>query len=171
MKAKDVPIKGFERYYKITDNGKVISLGEKSNHKEEIILKPSVDKNGYLRVKLQHNKIKKYISIHRLVAMAFIPNPNKKPIVNHIDRDVKNNNVSNLEWVDNYGNYKHSSNLGFGRKETPILQLDLKNNLVATYKSSEEAGRVSGVGQGNIINCCRGRCKSVGGFKWQYKKK
>jgi hypothetical protein len=170
-KATETQIGGYEGLYKVTSDGKVISLGNKSNHKLPILLKQNVDKDGYYRVVLQSNKTRKYIAVHRLVAMAFIPNPHNKPMVNHKDRNVKNNIVSNLEWVNNYENYIHSANLGFGKKEKPILQYDLENNFIAEHKSSEEAGRKSGVPQGNIINNCKKRCKSTGGYIWKYKNK
>ncbi len=91
--AKEIykDIKGYEGEYKVSNCGNVYSC------KRNIILKPSTTKNGYLRVSLCQNGIKKYFSIHRLVAEAFIPNPNNLPQVNHIDENKKNNNASNLE--------------------------------------------------------------------------
>ena len=100
-------IKGFEQYYSISDDGKVYSKVR------NIYLKLNNKKNGYVYVTLQV-KNKKYTKrVHRLVAEAFIPNPQNKPFVNHIDGNKSNNVVQNLEWVTGSENNIHAMNLGF----------------------------------------------------------
>ena len=89
------------RNYVISCNGNIIN---KRTNRE---LKPDIS-TGYARVTLSDNKFKKKYSIHRLVAMKFIPNPNNKPCVNHIDGDKLNNNFLNLEWVTYSENERHS---------------------------------------------------------------
>lgn len=94
-------IKGYEELYQISSFGRVKSLPRmmKKRKCEEIIKTPSKVPKGYLRIGLCKNGDIKYYSIHRLVAEAFIPNPNNLPCVNHKDCNPQNNEVSNLEWV------------------------------------------------------------------------
>lgn len=119
-------IKGFEGRYTISNFGIVRS---KLTNK---VLKPSITKFGYARVNLRKAKSREYKSyfIHRLVAMHFIPNPNKLPEVNHIDCNRLNNLVVNLEWVSRQDNIKHSflygnaSNKGL---KNPNAKLDIED--------------------------------------------
>ena len=100
-------IKGYEGKYKISSYGKVKSL----KYKDEKLLRPSYDKDGYKQVILYNNGKGKKWFIHRLVAIHFLPNPNNLPQVNHKDEDKANNAVENLEWCTckyniNYGTAK-----------------------------------------------------------------
>lgn len=98
------------KYYKVTKCGKVFS--EKRNGKGGHFIRPYKERKGYYRAKLSiDGKIKK-IFVHRLVAMAFIPNLYNKPFINHIDCNRQNNNVENLEWVTASENQKYSWSLG-----------------------------------------------------------
>ena len=104
-------IKGFEGRYQISNFGRVkrlphlVKVGKTYRHLDEMIMK-NVDegKSGYYQVCLD----RKTRQIHRLVAEAFIDNPENKPVVNHIDYNRKNNNVNNLEWVTQKENLHHS---------------------------------------------------------------
>lgn len=160
---KDIP--GYEMLYGVSKSGDIVSYGNKSNHSNSIILKPSEDKDGYLRVTLQKDKVRSYFRVSRLVAFVYLPNPLNLPFVNHINEDIKNNNVSNLEWTDEYGNWLHSNPNG----EVKVVQLSLSGDFISEYKSLMEASRCTGINQGNITNCIAGRCKSIGGFKWEKK--
>lgn len=93
-------IKGYEGLYQVSNTGKVKILSK------NIIKKTTKVPKGYLRVGLTKNGKTKYFYPHRLVAQAFIPNLQNKPCVNHKDRNVKNNNVDNLEWCT----YKENNN-------------------------------------------------------------
>lgn len=101
------PIPGWEELYVITRNGIVYSLPRRGRKLR--ILKP-VDnmRAGYLRVKLSGNGKNGLYYIHRLVAQTFVPNPDGKPMVNHIDGNKTNNRAENLEWVTNWENRLHA---------------------------------------------------------------
>lgn len=94
-------IKGYEGLYQISNLGKVKSMPRmmKNRKCDEIIKKPSFSNKGYYRLPLYNDGEVKYYAIHRLVAEAFIDNPENKPTVDHIDRNKLNNNVSNLRWA------------------------------------------------------------------------
>lgn len=107
-------IVGYEPRYLVSESGKVFSV--KKNIKE---LKPFTNALGYKSVALYDDELKKKnVLVHRLVAQAFIPNPENKPNVNHIDRQPSNNDISNLEWCTQKENIQHSIDLGvqFGKK-------------------------------------------------------
>ena len=104
---KDIP--NYDGLYKISNLGNVKSFNTKTNHKQPINLKQTMDrKNGYLTVSLCKDKVQKIYRVHRLVAEAFIPNPNNYPIINHKDGKKQNNNVNNLEWCTHQQNIIHS---------------------------------------------------------------
>lgn len=99
--------------YIVSNRGKVKCIAKRVNasdcvKKVDYLLTQHKDKCGYLKVGLSNNKGRKFCSVHRLVATAFIPNVNNKPQVNHIDGDKTNNNASNLEWCTASENCKHS---------------------------------------------------------------
>lgn len=112
---KDIP--DYEGYYQISNLGRVKSLGRITiiNNKKcfykTLIRKSSIGKRGYLIIGFCKNKKESQKKIHRLIAECFVPNPQKKPHVNHIDRNRLNNNISNLEWVNNRENSCHSVKL------------------------------------------------------------
>lgn len=99
---------------KVSDDGKIYTLdhsylrknGRLDNRKGKQ-LRPSVDKYGYERVVLTKDGIRKTYSVHKLVALAFIPNPENKTTINHMDGNKRNNNVSNLEWATEKENQNH----------------------------------------------------------------
>ena len=110
---KDVkPIPGYEEFYEVDIYGNVYSKQQTSSRRKGI-LKQYSNTAGYMKVNLyDENGVCKKKYVHRLVAEAFLPNPENKPCVNHIDCDVKNNDVSNLEWCTQSENILHCSRLG-----------------------------------------------------------
>ena len=158
-------IRGYEGLYYATADGNIFSYGGKSNHKNDIMLKPSFDKDGYRRVTLQSNKVKKYYRVNRLIAETFIPNTHNLPFVNHINEIRHDDRVENLEWVTGYENWHKSSNQT--KKAIKINKVCKKTlKILTTYNSLMEASRANNINQGNITNCIKGRCKSVGGYFW-----
>lgn len=130
--------------------------------------------HGYKYVQLHKDGKTRMIQVHRLVAMAYIPNPEKLPCVNHKDEDKLNNNVGNLEWCTHlynvtYGKHKPLETMIESRKK-PVNQYSKNGEFIATYESATEAQRKTGVQQQNISMCCLKRygSKSAGGFIWEY---
>ena len=155
-------IKGYEGLYGITTEGDVYS------YKSKRFLKPGDIGDGYLQVILYKDRERKFYLIHRLVAEAYIPNPENLPQVNHKDENKANNCLQNLEWCDasyniNYGT--HNEKVSNSRKK-PILQYDLDGNFIREWKCAADVGKEV---QANIVNCLKGRCKTAYGFIWKYK--
>lgn len=160
---KDAP--GYEGLYKVSNLGNVYSLIRNK------IMQGKIDKDGYREVILTKNKIKKTIKVHRLVALSFISNPNKKPQVNHIDRNKTNNNVNNLEWVTASENIKHTFKTGRKVYKRCVEQLDRDNKFIKKWNSIEEASKKLKICNHNISYCCSGKLKSAGGYIWKYAEK
>ena len=166
-------ISGFENY-QVSSFGRVKSLGNNKKRKEKI-LKQNDDGDGYLHVKFCKDGKEQSFRVHRLVAQAFIPNPNNFPQVNHKDENKANNRVENLEWCthefnSNYGTRNQrisEANTNHPSKSKAVVQLTLDGEFVAEYSSSKEAQR-NGFHRGNIISCCRGKRKTHKGYLWQY---
>ena len=161
------PIKGFEGQYQVSDQGRVKSL----KFDKERILKTGITTDGYLIVGLCKNGEHKWYSVHRLVALAFIPNPDNLPQVNHKDEDKDNNSVQNLEWCDqkyncNYGtrNQRQAEKLS-----KPVLQFTKDGEFVKEWKSTKDVQMNLGYFHSNISNCCTGKRKSAYNFIWKYK--
>ena len=152
-------IEGYEGRYMVSDQGQVWSYRKKD------FLRP-IERAGYPYVILTKNGKQAGFSIHRLVAQAFIPNPNNLPIVNHKDENKQNNNVDNLEWCD----YQHNNTYGnrIDKVKQKIshktYQYDLDGNLIAVWPSQREASRQLNISSGNINQVIKGKLKSTNGF-------
>lgn len=176
-------IKNYEGLYQISNYGRVKSLPKKLNNHtgfkitKEMILKPRINKKGYVKYALYKNRKQKNISAHRLVAEAFIPNPENKPQVNHISGIKTDNNVSNLEWCTNSENQIHAFKMGLQKRRKgknnitskKVVQYDLNNNFIKEYYGVKEASEKIGIHPSNIYKCCRGEKKQTKGFVFKYK--
>lgn len=164
-------IEGFNGDYWVSNLGRVKSL----KYGKERILKPR-KQSGYYRVLLYNDKRCEY-SIHRLVAMAFIPNPDNLPQVNHKDENKLNNCVDNLEWCTreynhNYGTInirKSQKQLNDKNKSKVVLQYSLDGTFIKEWKSTMDVQRNLGFGQSNISICCRNIRKTAYNYIWKYK--
>lgn len=175
-------IENYKGYYQVSNLGNVrrikIWCGNKncSKFKNGIkLLKKKISKKpDYYYANLTKNSKAKTHRIHRLVAQAFIPNPNNYPQVNHIDGNKLNNNVNNLEWCNNTYNIQEAIRIGLWKKRNDkirkkVIQYDKENNIINEYNSLIEAEIKTGVRNGNISQCCKGKRKSAGGYIWKYK--
>ena len=163
-------IEGYEGLYQVSNWGNVKSLNYNHTGKEKLL---SLHKNryDYITVDFSKNGKHKTYKVHRLVLQNFAPCDNMKSLqVNHIDEDKTNNHLSNLEWVTHKENINHGTRNDRvdEKKSIPIVQLSLEGKYIRSYESSMDAEREGGFHQGNIINCCKGKRKSHGGYKWMY---
>lgn len=188
---KDIP--GYEGYYQVSNLGRVKSLSRKVFINQHTRLMPEIIKipqkhstGNYQSVVLSKHGKKTTRLIHRLVAKAFIPNPNNKPEVDHIDGNQTNNKATNLRWVThkentNFPIYRHrQSEAKKGSKSPqwgkygklhhnaiPIVRIDL-DGMVTEYECLMAAAR-DGFNLNAIWNCCNGRAHTHKGYRWMYK--
>lgn len=173
-------IKGFEGLYQVSNYGRVKSLARRVPHIKrtrllsERILKHQLREDGYLQLNLStKGKVIKPL-IHRLVAEAFIPNPNNLPQVNHKDENKTNNNVDNLEWCtqqynSTYGTVIERLQVGNMKNRKPVLQYSLNGEFITEYESIKAVAiAVNGSGS-NIRNCCTGKKKTAYGYVFKFK--
>ena len=177
-------ISGYEGFYQISNFGRVRRLvswrGNQciSKYISDVkIISPYIDNLGYERIHLTiPNRTKQY-RVHRLVAMAFIPNPDNLPQINHKDENKTNNCVDNLEWCTQTYNNKYgtrgkrigtTNHNGKGAKRS-VLQYDLDGNFIRRWKSMQDAAdNLLGVSASKICECCRGNRPHHRGFMWKY---
>lgn len=146
-------VKGYEGLYAVTSCGKIWSYRRKR------FLKYGVSTKGYLVVNLCKNGKVKQFFVHRLVAQAYIPNPNNLHEVDHIDSNKTHNYVNNLQWLSHKDNSRKSNN-------KPILQYDLDGNFIREWECTADVGdNVTG----NICHCLKGDYKTALGYIWKYK--
>lgn len=159
-------IEGYEGLYQVSNLGRVRSL------RRNIIMKNQIARNGYVRVLLRNNNIPKLYFVHRLVANAFISNPDNLPQVNHKDENKANNCASNLEWCTpkynyNYGTVNKRRARSLSKK---VLQFKPDGTFIKEWESIIDIQRNLGFYQSNISRCCRNIRKSAHGYIWKYKK-
>ena len=164
-----MPMYGYEKYYKLSNKGDVISL--RSGNK----LKPTLAPSGYLFVNIciDKNHIKRItIQLHPIMAKSFygIPDKNKKLIVDHIDGHKDNNHINNLRFLAKSGNslnaYATGNHKGNGKA---VYKLNNEGNILDTYTSISEAARKNNLKSAEgIRQCCIGQQLTAGGFKWKY---
>lgn len=201
---KDIP--EYKGYYQVSNLGRVKGLKytfwatRQFRTLPERILKPNKNKSGYYYVVLHKNRKGKTWKVHRLVALAFIPNPDNKPCVDHIDTNTTNNNVENLRWCTHKENInnpltkqkliksgvytitqemRERAKKGYQKNKEYILK-KIKQAVAKPvycvetdilYESVTEAGRQLNINPSNISAACKGKFKKIGGYHWKYANK
>lgn len=164
-------IEGYEGLYIVSDKGNVINIKNGGKIKRNANLK------GYRIISLWKNGIGKMYRVHRLVAQAFIPNPERKPCIDHINGNRSDNRVENLRWVTNKENQNNpvTKNKFKNRKAKAHHEIQIeqvKNGVVIKiHQSIHSAARELNITATNICAVCRGKGKSYKGFVWRYKRK
>lgn len=158
-------VDGYEGLYLVSTYGRVLSAPRNGAKKEWHFLAPHYVQ-GYIQYELSKNNQSKEYKAHRLVAQAFLPNPEKKREVNHIDGDKHNNHLDNLEWVTTSENQLHARyTLSKGIKS--VKQLSKDGKLIKVWQSIKDASISLGIDAPSISNASRGKRLSAGGYKWQ----
>lgn len=146
-----------KRVYEVSNFGRVKCNGK--------LYKCGIGKNGYYYLCREY--------LHRIVAKLFIPNPDNKPCVDHINTNKLDNRVSNLRWCTHKENNNNLLTIQHSRQGKPsksVLQYTKDNIFVAEYISIQEAYRQTNIFNGSIRKCCKNKLKSAGGYIWRYKK-
>ena len=186
------PVVGYEGLYEVSNIGNVRSLRWRGGHKTHNVFQ-RINKNGYYDLILVRNKTIKYVLAHQLVAQAFIPNPEGKRCIDHIDGNRRNNRVENLRWCT----HKENSNNPISRQrqvaaqriemkkkwergcceriKKPVLQFSLGGEFVSRWGSASDAARAYmkdterlATSSGKITGCCRLENRQAYGFIWTY---
>lgn len=171
-----IDVIGYENLYTINTNGDVYSV------KRNKYLKHFIDKDGYAYVSLSKNCKGKKFKLHRLLAIHFIPNPDNKPEINHIDGNKLNNCVNNLEWCTNKYNIHHAMNMGLLddnlkklkelniQKAKGVKATNIKTQNVIEFKSITEASNFLGdeAKRRHITEVANGKRKTAYGYKWEW---
>lgn len=201
MEERWKDIKGYNGFYKISSYGRIMNTGiyRDGRRYSPKVLIPNTDIHGYKYVSLYKNGKMKSVKVHRLVAEAFIPNPENKPCIDHIDTNRSNNNVDNLKWVTYHENannpitrthlseaWKRKGLSSSDRKvlsdrmklniekvmskvRIPVLQFTKDNVFVAEFPSTVDAAKSVQGNATSISRNCRGKRPSAYGFIWKYK--
>lgn len=164
---------GYEGLYQVSNLGRVWSFYIDS----PLNLIPLND--GYVRVRLSKKRIVKPHMVHRLVAEAFIPNPNALPYINHKNGNKRDNHVDNLEWCTGSKNIKHAYSIGLmsspkywnGKrgKNHPCSKQVVCVELESLFDNAVIAASLTNLNANHIRACCRGERKTHGGYHWRWK--
>lgn len=155
--------------YQISNKGRI-----KSIKKHEIIMKQRLNKGGYLKLELRKNGKTVSVLVHRLVALAFIPNPENKPQINHKNSIRTDNKIENLEWCTQSENNKYAYCYGNREKKlyfdnrVLINQYDLKGNFIKQWLGASNIEKELNISNSSIIRCCKNKSKTAYGYIWKY---
>lgn len=153
-------------------NYEVSNFARIRNKDTNLIKVPAVGKRGYLVLSFKKDGKTFVRTLHRIFAIAWIPNPENKKEINHINGDKCDCSFDNLEWVTPYENMLHARKTGLHNSDGDKAVWQLKNGkVIAEYKSCSEAARINGFHRGNISSCARGntKLKTYKGYEWRYK--
>ena len=165
--------------YEVNENGDV------RNKLTGKVLKQQKTRFGYMAVKLSEKNHAKEYKVHRLVAIAFLPNAKNKPCVHHIDHDKTNNRVSNLEWCTYKENSQHDVEDGKriidgiwlerireSRKPMykPVVGVNQLTGETVYFENMKKVQSI-GISPGDVVKCCKGKKRNAGGYKWHYAEK
>lgn len=162
-----ITFEDIQKAYYIKEDGTIIN---KITNK---IKKTFISKNGYKRVTLWCNGKQQKMSIHRLVALTYLPNPNNLEQVNHKDGNKLNNHLSNLEWCNQSHNTKEAYKLNLIKPKTvKVNQYDENGNFIKQWNSITDVCNILKLNHANISTVCKGNTnrKTVGGYIWKYVK-
>lgn len=174
---KNVTVQPYCDYYMVSNLGNVKRIKECSKYntssKRLGILNQPIGSWGYKVVSLTVDGKSKSILVHRLVATAFIPNPENKPQVNHIDGNKLNNRADNLEWVTQKENIQHAFGTGLNRcirvkNLKPVYQFDMNKHFLRKWKNGMQASKELNISDITIYQCCHNIRHSAGGFFWSF---
>jgi len=164
---KDVP--NFEGTYQVSNLGRVKSLFRKVKVKNftrtiyEFIMNANLGKRGYYEIRTCKNSVTKHMYVHRMVALAFIPNPNNELYINHKDGVKTNNNVNNLEWVDHRTNMIHAHKTGLVKmkKGEDHGKSILKNADIPKIRELYNTGKLKQTEIAEMYNCSSGAISGI----------
>ena len=173
-------VKWHEWLYSITEDGMVWAYPKWKRNTKGMFLKPAINHKGYKYVVLCDNAKRIGKTIHSLVAESYIPNPENKPQVNHINWIKKDNRVENLEWCTVSENIQHAIHViwtmqtkvhrenASKRYSKPVMQLTKEGLLCRIYKSLTEAHKITGLSIWNLSSTISGKQKTCGGYYWKF---
>lgn len=178
-----LPVVGYEGLYEISSHGRIKSLSRVDARgwlRRERMLRPGTVADGYLQVSLRRDGESKAFLVHRLVALAFVGNPDGLPIINHKNGARQDNRSENLEWCSQLQNVRHSIER-LGRKPPRVYRGaehgSSKNVLAISgsgerleFGSASEAAKHVGVDPSTISLCCTGKLNGAKGWKFSYAK-
>ncbi len=166
-----IKINGWEQSYEISSNGRIKCLNY-LHHKDKVYITNGIRcSNGYLKYELKLNGKKKVFLIHRLVALHFILNPEKKPFVNHKNGIKNDNRVENLEWCTSKENNNHAIRSGLiNRSFKCFVGINIKNGEKIYFENIQEASEFVKGNRGNIHKCLKKQNNRViaYGYTWEY---